>query len=171
MFALLLEFLAVVEDADIIEATLLVVSEDIMAEVAFDEAMLGIVYEEYVGSLATFQSWLAGVYDVTQEVVNALFGLQMLYNLVYGHYQRVVHSKRCVSVSQALLDTEATLKKNYAKIVAGAQKAMASPAFAKLSPGMQERFRQIAIQSPMEYWLSVRQDILTALRKNPLYAP
>jgi hypothetical protein len=170
MFELVFQFLAVLEDADVLASSLLVLSEDIFATVAFDEEMLGIVYEQCVSSLLTFQRWLAAMVDVSNDVVNALFGLQMLYNMVYTHYQRVQQTKQCISVSTALLDAEATLKKNYVQVVAAAGKEIASPAFAALTPDVQARFRVIATQSPMDYWLSVKQDILGALLKNPLYA-
>jgi hypothetical protein len=167
---LILEFLSAIMDSEIIESALLIISDDILVAIAFDEASLSIVYEEIVETLEVFQQWMAKTLGVSLAVVNVLFGLQMLYNLIYSHYQTVESSRMCISVSVALQDMEGTLKKNYNRIIAAAQKEILSPAFSKLSPDVQNQFRNIVNQTPMQYWLSVKEDIMHALLKMPIYA-
>ncbi|MGA0560166.1 hypothetical protein ACO2Q8_26120 [Larkinella sp. VNQ87] len=161
--------LEVIEDADLIAGSELIISADILSEMAFDMSMLEDVYAEIVESLDVFKSWMMKTFELTKEVVNAMLGLQLMYNMVYTHYQSVEASSRCISVETALQDIEGTLKKNFEKLVSLAQKERTSPQFNTLPTDIQNQISAITNQTPMAYWLSTKPTIMSALKKMPLY--
>jgi len=167
LFAALLE---VIVEGDLIAEAALFISEDILSEVAFSMEMLGEVYSTMVESLSVFKEWMVTTFELTEDVVNAMLGLQIMYNMIYTHYQQVAKSGRCISVSVALEDIEATLKKTSIQMIELARKQIAQPNFSKLPADIQKRIRDIEHQAPMQYWLSVKIDIMHSLMKLPIYS-
>ena len=165
-FAVVLE---VIEEADLIADVALITSEEILSEIAFDVSLLKDVYSGIIESLEVFKEWMMKTFEFTQDVINAILGLQLIYNMVYTHYQKVSESGMCISVEVALDDIEGTLKQNYKKMVALAQKEIASPKFNTLPEDIQNKIREIENQSPMEYWLGAKIEIMNSLKKIPIY--
>jgi len=162
--------LEVIEESDLILDSALIISEDfILSELAFDMSILEGVYSEIIGSLDIFKSWMIKTFMLTNDVVNAMIGLQLIYNMVYTHYQKASDSGMCISVETALEDIEGTLKKNYKEMVALAQKQVAAPSFEKIPIDIQNKVREIELQTPMEYWLGSKMEIMKSLKKMPFY--
>lgn len=170
MEELLAVLLEVIESSDLIADSALLISEDaILSELAFDMSILEDVYAEIVESLDIFKKWMMKTFELTNDIVNAMLTLQLIYNMVYSHYQKVSDSGMCISVEVALDDIEGTLKKNYKKMIALAQKEVSSTKFKNLPESIQNKILEIEHQSPMQYWLGAKTEIMTSLKKIPFY--
>ncbi len=162
--------LEVIESSDLIADSALLISESaILSELAFDMSIMEDVYAEIVESLDIFKKWMIKTFELTNDIVNAMLTLQLIYNMVYSHYQKVSDSGMCISVEVALDDIEGTLKKNYKKMITLAQKEIASAKFNNLPESIQDKILAIEHQSPMEYWLGAKTEIMNSLKKIPFY--
>jgi hypothetical protein len=167
IFAILL---GVITEGDLVPATALVVSEELLTEVAVEEAVLSDVYSGVVETLEVFKTWASAAFAMTSAVVNAMLGLQLLYNMILTHYDQASQNGFCVSIEVALEDIEGTFKANYQKMIALANKEIADPQFASLPDDVQAEVRGILAQTPMQYWLAQKITIMKALMKVPMYA-
>lgn len=161
--------LELIADGDLIAIEALIISEEILAEAAFTAEMIGEVFSQIVESLSVFKEWMVATFQLSAKVVNALLGLQIMYNMIYTHATRVRESRRCISVTAALRDMEATMVKNHEKIQTAAAKQCENSTFSELPAEIQSRLREVAGLSPMEYWNSVKISIMHSLMKIPIY--
>jgi hypothetical protein len=170
MQELFIEFLDVITEEDLVADSSLIISENILADVAISPEILSSVYSTVCKSLAVFKNWMSIALEFTEDAVNAILGLQLLYNMVTEHFRQVSDSNEQISLPDALQDIEATLIKHFQKLRDLAKKQITAPAFGKLPLAIQNQIRGIEQQTPMSYWLSVRIEVMKSLIKIPMYA-
>src|SRR5262249_30083389 len=169
MEELLVEFLETTVEEDLVPEIELIISDDLLTGVVIEEELLSTAYSQVCKSLSVFKGWIAATLKLTEEAVNAIIALQFIFNMITTHYSQAVDSNRCISVSGALQDIEATLVKNYRKMRELATKLVAAPSFAKLPAGVQAQIRSIETRTPREYWLSMKIEIMKSLLKIHIY--
>lgn len=162
--------LELIAESEVVAVGELIISVDLMAELAMDAEVLGSVYTGIVETFETFQSWLILAFDITKPVVEAMLGLQFMYHMIYTHYSKSSDTGVMISISTALEDIEGTLKKHYEDMIKMANKISQGEGFGKLSEDARNKVLAIESTSPMGYWVSVKPEILKALKQIPIYA-
>lgn len=151
-----------------IEESELIISENLLSDIPVDINILQTIYED-INSFSSFKSWLLKTFNLANDTLNAFLYLQLLYNMIYTHYNKVADNKSNISLEEALLDIEGTLKKNYTQIIDTAKKQIKSNNFSKLPIDIQNKLKNISSQTPMEYWLSAKVEIMKSLKKLQIY--
>ncbi len=169
MEELFIAMLELIEESDLIAEGALIISEEVLAENAFSLEMIGEIFSNVVASLSVFKEWMVTTFELSEKVVNALLTLQIMYDMVYTHANKVRDSGRCISVTAAMRDMEGTMIKNHSKIQDMAAKQVASANFSKLPQSIQDKLKETADLSPMAYWISVKVEIMKSLMKIPIY--
>ena len=170
MEELLAAILEEIAESDLIAEGAMLISEDILSDLTLSGDTFSYVYSTITETLAVFKKWMTLTLKLTEYSVNALLGIQLMYNMIQFHYGRGHDSGMQISVTAALRDMEGTMKKNFQVLINMAKKQIAAPSFSKLPVEIQRRIRSIESETPMQYWLSVKDEILKSLMKIPLYS-
>jgi len=155
--------------SDVLPLTLVVISDDLLGEMAIAAEELSEMFTNIIQNFETFQSWCAENLTEVPEIIKQIIGVQMLLSMIHHHWDLASDQNKGIDVETALQDIEATLVKNHAKMMGVANRVIQSSKFSQLPAYAQADLKALVSTSPGAFWKSVKVGIMKSLLKMPIY--